>query len=337
MKAAHIPLRPNSRFHFGELSAEEEDNLALSTTSLYAHSDTLFSGLVHSYSRWTGDAAAFVHAFLERKIQISSLCYYLSGNGATVHFLPKPVFLEAQSFKRNDGKHKQRNSISFVSTGTWENGFEPESWFQEDQYQILHDKFVLTRKEYDDLGIGGEEVFIASVHSTPKSPIRDSEAAIFYRADVEIGGTDQLQVGWYFLYEADSQHEGDLLSALNVLSWTGIGGEISHIGRTILEDPFATAFQLNLSQPSDGYANLSLFCPADQGDLNKVGLSTTILRGGRKFLHGGRAKAIRMIREGALFLDNEATGQFVVLGQDAFDRPVYRNGVPFLVPLHHGT
>ncbi|MEM6805023.1 MAG: type III-A CRISPR-associated RAMP protein Csm4 [Bacteroidota bacterium] len=335
MKTAYIPLQPYSRFHFGELREEDkENNLALSTTSLFAHSDTLFSGLIHSYSRLTGSAQGFVESFRNADIKISSLCYYLSANGATVHFLPKPVSLEAHSFKRQDGKHKERNAIQFVSVGTWKNGFAADYWFQEEEYQIIHKKFVLTRQEFDDLGLT-EEVFIASVHSNPKSPIRaEEDSSIFYRADVEIGGSDELQVGWFFLYEAEEQHEKDLLSALNVLAYTGIGGEVSHIGRTIPLPPFSGILDLNLNKPARGYINVSLFCPKDQNDLDKVIYARTMLRGGRKFVHGGQANVIRMIREGALFKDETAEGSMVELGRDIFDREVYRNGVPFLVPIY---
>ena len=61
MKVARIPLRPYTRFHFGELKLDHD--LALTDTSLYAHSDTLFSALVNSFAAHTDDASEFVENF----------------------------------------------------------------------------------------------------------------------------------------------------------------------------------------------------------------------------------------------------------------------------------
>lgn len=106
MKVVRIPLQPCSRFHFGELKLDHD--LALTDTSLFAHSDTLFSALVNAYSSFADGAEDFIMRFRPDggSIKISSLFYYLQNNEERVYFLPKPVFLDIESPKTVDGNHK---------------------------------------------------------------------------------------------------------------------------------------------------------------------------------------------------------------------------------------
>ncbi len=331
MKVAKIPLQPYSRFHFGELKMD--DNLALSSSSFFAHSDTLFSALAHAFAKYHGNAEDFIQKFSDKKIKISSLFYYLKAKNHSVYFLPKPVFLDITSPKSKDGKHKLRNRIQFVSLGVWQNGFEAEKWTKDNGgYRIIDNLFVLTDKEYQNLQVKNDLIISQAVLS-PKSPIRAHDnASIFYQADVQVGSSEGVEIGWYFVYEASNQAETDLKIATNIMTYSGIGGEIHNTGRTPKGVPSFESVSLDLT--SEYYTNLSLFCPTDQSDFAKAKYYSTFLRGGRKLPDGNNAKVIRMIKEGAL-LSQKVDGQLVELGKDRNNFTIFRHGIPILIPVSY--
>ncbi len=336
MKIARIPLLEYSRFHFGELKMD--DNLALSTSALFAHSDTLFSALVHGYAKHNGDAENFAGEFQNGSIKISSLFYYVLGNEQYVYFLPKPLFLDINSPKSKDGKHKLRNRIKFVSLGVWENGFEEQKWTVENGgYKIIDNLFVLTDIEYNSLKTEDDLVICKNVLS-PKSPIRAHDnAAIYYQADVEIGNNSNLEIGWYFMYKANDENEKQLKIATNIMAYSGIGGEIHNTGRTVRAHPeFDTISLGTVKSENPNFINVSLFCPENEVEFKYAIHYSTILRGGRKLPHGGNAKVIRMIEEGAL-LSNEAKGRIETIGNDGNGYPILRNGIPILIPVDYDS
>lgn len=327
MKIARIPLQPHSRFHFGELKMD--DNLALSTSGLHAHSDTLFAALVNGYSNLQGGAEDLIKHFKNGEIKISSLFYYLQRNDAFVYFLPKPVFLDMDSPKTNDGKHKLRNSVKFVSIGTWENGLITKNWMAENGgYHIIDNRFVVTDKEFERMGMD-KKSSICSLALSPKSPQRAHDnAAIFYQTDVVIGDNPNFSIGWYFMYEAIGAVEDKLKTAVNIMAYTGIGGEKHNTGRTVPGNPeFAELIMKTDKASATHFLNLSLFCPHFEGiEFEKAKYYTTTLRGGRKTQHG-QAKVVRMVEEGAL-LTADVVGCMVEIGKDELDRPIQRLGIP---------
>ncbi len=337
-KIAKLNIKPYSRFHFGELKLD--DNLALSSSSLFAHSDTLFSALVNSFSKFNGGAEDFMNSFKNGDIKISSLFYYLSSNDKTIYFLPKPIYLNINSPK--DGLHKFRNRIKFVSLDTWENGFEQQKWIinndkseNNNEYFIINEQFVITKNEFAELGLD-KNIKISKITDIPKSPIRaHKNAAIYYQANLEIAKNDGLNIGWYFLYEANGEYETNLKIATNVMAYSGIGGEISNTGRTIDSAPTFENIDISINEDkSNEFVNLSLFIPKDEKEFNKVNFYETFLRGGRKTLTGNTS-IIRMIKEGASINNNELFGKMVELGIDENNNKIFRNGIPLLIPVKY--
>ncbi len=346
LKIAKIPIRPYSRFHFGELKMD--DNLALSTTGLHAHSDTLFAGLVHAHSALYGSAEDLILHFQRGEIKISSLLYYFQRDEEVIYFLPKPVFLDIDGAKSQDGKHKLRNKVKFISHGVWEseNGLDINQWaVPNSNYRIIDEVFVVTVEECEKIGMN-ENMQIVDVLVSPKSPQRAHADHLgpFYQADVLIGDNGQFDVGWYFAYAvtagkdeaghiiSEDEIEGKLKTAVNVMAYTGIGGERYNTGRTITANPEFGEMQVEISQSANQFMNLSLLCPT-KDDFEKVKYYTSTLRGGRR-IPGGQAKVIRMISEGAL-CTGEVKGRMVDLGQDEYGRKIHRLGIPLIIPFEY--
>jgi CRISPR type III-A-associated RAMP protein Csm4 len=342
MKIVRIPLLPHTRFHFGTMKLDHD--LALADTSFLAHSDTVFSALVNSYSKLKESGEGLIDYFEEGAIKISSLLYYIASKttpSSYVHFIPKPLFLEASNGKRQDGQHKKRNRIKFVSVGVLEKGFQADDWLEEDQFSILQDTFVITEEERNLLGLSKEDakqITIASKVLSPKSPQRahDYKASIYYQTDLQIGDQTKVNIGWYCAYEAEGDAELALMQAMNVLAYTGIGGEIYNTGRTISEKPKFTTLSLSpVTDDAKAWMNIALLNPKDTEEFNKISFYQTLFRGGRTGTNDpdGKAKVVSMIAEGAIITSNEITGRLVKLGLDEQDRIIYRNGKTLLIPI----
>ncbi|GJM33933.1 MAG: type III-A CRISPR-associated RAMP protein Csm4 [Saprospiraceae bacterium] len=341
MKIARIPLQPHSRFHFGMMKLDHD--LALSDSSFFAHSDTLFSGLVNSYSKLSGAGQTLIDYFEREEIKVSSLLYYITDKTEQptyVHFVPKPLFLEASSDKQKDGQHKKRNRIKFVSLGVVEKGFQADHWLEEDQFSILQDTFVITQEEKTALGLSPEEVKKISVAQkvfSPKSPQRahSHNASIYYQTDLQIGDQSKVNVGWYCAYEAEGEAETAFKNALNVLAYTGIGGEVYNTGRTIPEKPDFTSLNFTPITSPRAWMNIALLNPQNVEEFQQVSFYQTVFRGGRMGTNDpdGKANVVSMIAEGALVTSNDVSGRLVELGLDEQDRIIYRNGKTLLIPI----
>ncbi|MEO1626457.1 MAG: hypothetical protein AAFV25_14975 [Bacteroidota bacterium] len=352
MRAACIHLRPFTRFHFGEVRMD--NNLALASTSLWAHSDTLFSALVSAYSLYNGSADAFVSAFRSGELQISSFFYFLKKGSRRIYFLPKPHFLSIDADFQESGTHKLQNGIAFVSVGVWERGFQQQRWFEptDADFKVVNERFVMTREELEALALADEgKVSWSIVRRTtqPKSPQRanTADASIFYQTDVEISAAPAtqddvpIQSGGYFLYRANSpEAEAQLRTATQLVAYSGLGGERHHIGRTPLHEEGQEAvdfvdWSLQSDASSTHFSNLSLFNPQGPEDLQHLLYYRTVLRGGRPLSATHALKVVRMIREGALLTSDQVKGRLVPTGQDELGHETLRHGLPFLLPLSH--
>ena len=330
MKIARISLQPYSRFHFGEFKIDVD--LGLSSTSAYAHSDTLFSALANSYSVFD-DADNFVHAFVDSRLNISSLFYYLKHNTQLVLFLPKPVFLENDS--KIDGHHKVRNKIKFVSLNVWESGFNQDDWLDPSKFVIIQNEFVVTRDEFNQLisGTNAKEINIYKTVQSPKSPNSRTapKDSIFYQTDISIShNKGDIETGFYFMYQSgDAASEMMLRNATNLMAKSGIGGERNNMGR-IMGDPFFEEFDFELN--STTYATISLVSPNEIDEFRKMQFYKMIIRGGRSLNHGGKYQAVRLIQEGAK-LSGTISGRLIEIGKDDNNKIAYRNGKAFLIPV----
>jgi CRISPR type III-A-associated RAMP protein Csm4 len=245
-------------------------------------------------------------------------------------------------FSLRDGHHKLRNKISFVSKGVWEQGFLSSDWLHSPDYQFIqHREILFSSTEYQQLGLK-EEDWIFSMVDLPKNPIRKGEdkESIYYQANVEISSLKEIEIGFYFLYEATSESlEKELQRAINLLAFTGIGGEKSNTGRTLLlPEGMGEQFELNISEDpglKSGFTNISLLNPVDQTELDNIKYAQTILRGGGEYTGIKPLKVVRMIKEGALLTEENISGKLVEIGLDTEDHPVLRNGKAFNLPLKY--
>ena len=344
MKVVRFPLQALSRFHFGLLKLD--DNLALSSTGLYAHSDTLFSSLMHAYASCEGEAESFAALFAEDRLLISSLFYYLKADSSSagnqcIYFLPKPCFLDAQNLKEKGGRHKLSNRVRFVSQGVWIAGFEAEKWDvnnPEAPYRIWSDYFVLTAGEAESLGLDERHDFVSLV-SSPKSPIRaHANAAIFYQTDVLVDVPRSLEGGLYFIFEAaDEEAELSLRKAVNVMVYSGIGGERYNTGRSFKEEaPVWDEWIPELTSVGDThFSSISLFNPSNDDEFKTLQSYRTLLRGGRRIDEKSYAQVVRMVEEGALLSSSDVKGRLVSLGEDQNGCDIWRNGKTLLIPVQY--
>lgn len=335
MKIIRIPLQPHSHFHFGEFKVDS--NVALSTTSDHAYSDSLFSAIINSYLDLKGDAQNFVDDYLNKKISISSLFYYLEATDENriVYLLPKPSFLDL--FTSAEGKHKMFNQIKFVSNGIWEMGFDTSKWTEEEDSEVVfiqNHEILITKEEATMLKIDQSD-FVFQTVDIPKSPIRKAnpDDSIFYQSDIEIGKIDGIEIGFYFFYIAEQVAESRLKDAVNLISYSSIGGEKQNIGRIMMQPIFGDTINLASNAAGNkGFTNLSLINPESEMELQDVVYSQTILRGGRE-TGKGTYKVVRMIKEGALLSNDKIKGRLVEIGTDFLENKALRNGKAFIVPI----
>lgn len=333
MKVARIPLQPHSRFHFGQFRVD--NNVALSNTSEIAHSDTLFSALISSYYLLNNDANELVDQF-RRGLKISSLFHYLKNDNFLIYLLPKPVFLDIYSIR--DGNHKLRNKIKYVSHRVWQLGFDTSEWLDESKFKLIQNQQILiTIEEFNRLNLKKND-FIFKIVDQPKNPIREvnNDPSIFYRADVEIGRLENVEIGFYLIYDSPEFDDLFLKIAINILAFSGIGGDRSNSGRNMgipVFDEFIDLHIINNDILKTGYCNLSLLIPKDQSELNMVNLFQTIFRGGANSgINNNKYLGIRMIQEGGL-LFNEIEGKIVEIGLSDMNVQALKYGKSLYLPI----
>ena len=331
MKIARIPLQSGSRFHFGDFRIDT--NVGLTSTSVIAHSDTLFSALINCAAAF-GDAELLVKSFIDSETNISSLFYYLNRGNTIVYFLPKPISLEIDN--KIDGKHKKRNKIKFVSLGIWKAGFHQDKWFEEEcnDYKIIQDEFVLLNEEYVSL-IQNEtqKLKVYEITQSPKSPIRKiDEESIYYQTDIVIAGNGNgIETGFYFIYDLnDNEIELVLKNAVNVLSKSGIGGERNNMGQSMGNPVFSEVSFDEIE--SEHLSSISLISPSNLNEYKMINHYKTILRGGRRLTSGSTYQVVRMMLEGAI-CNNKIKGNLIKIGKDDENNTAYRNGKAFLIPV----
>ena len=336
MKVIRIPLEPHSHFHFGEFKIDS--NVALSSTSAFMHSDTLFSAMVNTCAKVDDHADSFVKLFKQGSINISSLFYYLKKDDVIVYLLPKPGFIDI--FSPQDGNHKLRAKVNMVSLGVWEKGFETKAWTDSENYRFLQNQeIILTSEEFDMIGLR-EADWIYNIIDIPKNPIRkmNETDSIYYQADVEIGKIEYVEIGFYLFFDSNLEfNENELKKIVQILRYSGIGGEKNNTGRTMQEPVMDDVIMKISDDPtlSEGFTNVSLLNP-EEPDLSQIEYSQTLLRGGG---HNGKEilKVVRMIKEGALFKSPKVKGRMVAIGTDLDENTVLRNGRAFNVKIKYKT
>ena len=94
MKAVHLKLPPNAKFHLGEYT--EDKATVLYNTSQIIHSDVLFGAFISALSQvGLEKVEVFKEYFESGKLAFSSAFYVLNikGKEELVYLLPKPISL----------------------------------------------------------------------------------------------------------------------------------------------------------------------------------------------------------------------------------------------------
>ena len=335
LKIAKIYLQPFSRFHFGQMKMDHD--LSLSDTDSFCRSDTLFAGLVNSYAKANEvqDVATFVKFFEEGLIKHSSLFYFIEkANTEPIFLLPKPSFLTLHIEKKADGSHKRLNKIEFVSLKVWQQGLKIKEWLDSSEYRLLQNKILITTEEFEKMGLN-EKDKIFDVDSRPKNNLEKPKTEIYYQTDVVLQTIKDGTIGLYFFYQChDKNTELALKNALNILTFTGFGGEINIIGRTPNNVP-VFGQEVEIAE-KENFSNLSLYNPADMDEFKDCQYYETVLRGGRRKTDKVHTQVVRMVEEGALFKSNRVKGRMVSLGtHEDGNTTIYRNGIPLLIPIDY--
>ncbi|AWV97679.1 type III-A CRISPR-associated RAMP protein Csm4 [Arcticibacterium luteifluviistationis] len=333
---AKIFLEPYSRFHFGEYKIDHD--LSLSDSSFFCHSDTLFSALINQCDRLNDDPDSFVEAFKEDEICISSVFYFFEkANCDPIYLLPKPVFIDKKVKISGAANKKQIQGVKFVSKAVWDKGFEYEKWNDIKSYVILQGNIVLTKEEYDQFGFNRNSALVKkntrpkNQVRRPKKQARRKEDGIYYQTDVMVCSPAGVKAGIYFFYDVEDENtKRQFFNAVNVLCFSGLGGEQALLGRTPRKVP---DFDQSLSFDSNKarLASISLFSPTDEAELAACTIYETSLRGGHKSGLSQNTDVVPMVMEGAEFTSS-AKGCLVDLSLLP-EKPIFRNGKVFLLPF----
>lgn len=331
MKAILLNFNEGTRFHLGKaMGAFTEDvNNSQKTTSDYIHSDTLWSALVNAWALSSSETVdEFVCECKAGNFLISSAFYYYTnsnsdGKNNNIYFLPKPASLNLYKFS----EPKILKKIRFVSKGVWEQGIEPDNWFNPDICTLVQNNSAVALKSEIDSSF--ELFHIETAAKTSARDVSDKEDVFYFQTDLFLAEN----VKWYFLLNNKlSDHlQADFEKAMQTLIVLGIGGERS-TGCGALSEYKIIDFVFDMNENEKDkqmQVSLSLTTPKEN-DLSENDLYQIIKRGGRFLTKGKSLPMIQMLQEGAV-LNNDFTGRIVELNNKPI---VLRYGLNFPIPLH---
>jgi len=331
MKAVVLKCRPNSEFHFGVPSVDQ--NSSLDTTSVIFHSDTLFSAIINTVAKvFPDDVELFINLFgygnYSPKIKVSSGFYCIELQGKMIYFLPKPIDYNLEI----TDNHKLVKKVMFVSTEIWKQNIRPIDW--EKKAVILQDKFVVSKEEWQNK----RNYRVYHTNSVPKVHVHkpDKEDSIFYQTNLIIADgkqyVDNSSVHFYFLLEEELNEEDKkkLLTILNLLPIEGIGGERSSgcgkFENIEFRDDFPTDFVGNRR------CSVSLSIPQDISEFKQFQYYNLVTRGGRNIgFNNQYLKKVKMILEGAV-IESNAQGSVVDISPQS-QKDYLRYGRTFSLPI----
>lgn len=320
MKIKILNLKPNSRFHFGNISVDSDT--ALADTDEYLHSDVLFGALVSNLSQIKPqpEIESFIEAFNNGNILISSAFYCIEKTALPsndlnkyLFFIPKPVTATSIIDQNNYDKIKGIKKIKFITNTTLK--IKPENW-------KLKNSIGIDPKEYKEINDYAmpqgnfspkEEINIAFYNkiSTPNVNIHLSNKNAghpFVVTSLQINDLSHfgLKVHFYFLYNIkdESQH-ANFEFATQLLAYNGVGGERSSGYGFIDGVRDAEYIPSYFTSPDidEFQMTLSKVIPENKEELSNFSALDTSIRGSRNS-EKGPFKKVRMINEGSVFSHN---------------------------------
>lgn len=344
MQLAKLQCKLGAQFHFGKLGLDE--NMSLDDTSDYIHSDTLFSALINEHFFIFGDenkTDAFVKAFENNKIKISSGFYSLAFAKRQILFFPVPVhftFLVTKPEILNN--IKQLKKIKFASQCILNEGISPEEWFT-GKCVIIQDKFVCKKEEIEDLASLEQlkKLKIFTHHSETKVKVHTTsqEGVLYNQVNIQIAENEieNLKINFFFLFDVLEEFKNQLEKVIHSLEFSGIGGQRS-TGSGQFEKVEISNYEYNV--PIENVPmSISLIIPENE-NLDNFEYYDFIERGGRRIGFnpeegtGFNLKRVKMIQEGAMLKNNSEKGKITDLKPKGEAGIFLRNGKAFLLPIH---
>ena len=330
MKAVHLKLPPNAKFHLGEYT--EDKATVLYNTSQIIHSDVLFGAFISALSQVSLEKVeVFKEYFESGKLAFSSAFYVLNikGKEEQVYLLPKPISLNLfQSADVERFQVKKFKKIEFISKGIWEKGVSPEKWFDSDGECVMpNSKTVCLRSE-----IGNEKFDLFQESDEEKvnlTPLGEDNE-LYTRTNLEILGTDRVKVDFYFLMQEENlpKEDSDLVKIIwKQVTLNGIGGERS-TGCGAVEGIKYEDFSINVQEKSDKNVLLGLAFPES---LDGYLYYQTKVRGGMNYGEKKKIKLLMSIQEGAV-ISKQEKARIVDLSQG--NKKYWKYSSNLVLPFH---
>ncbi len=368
MKAIQLECPKYGRFHFGKTGLEE--NASLHRSEEIIHSDTLFSAIISTCSKVFPDQLeALLEAFKDKEgsIKLSSAfpCWNVNSihkkekkeDRHTIFFLPKPVHLELYDENEEaDIDRKKIQRIAYISKTIWDKGIAPKYWCDKEDCILIDKKYLVHRDDlYKEIALEIED--ITTIQTVPKiaDHIRQPSDNIFFQTDLYFNSFEwnsndfnmlnlrflsnySIQPHFYFLLDINlndtNRHLEKVLDVLlDIIIDEGIGGSISTgAGRLISKTEIENfKWQIKEQDIAKNHAvTMSLYCPSDHEELQKVQFGKIITRGGRLIGKEDQLKRVKMFQEGAL-IKHLVKGSIPSIHDS---KPYLRYGRAFMIPVH---
>ncbi|NUQ82509.1 MAG: type III-A CRISPR-associated RAMP protein Csm4 [Bacteroidetes bacterium] len=342
-----------SRFHLGKTDVDD--------TSLYIHSDTLFSAWVNMFQWMYGSGQEMIGTARAGRFRLSSAfpCIEIPELNRVVRFLPRPDIAYRQEGSDEVKNRKVLKKIQWVSEGVYARisaGLSVNGNHIGTSYSLQKSNKDLIRLGKSFLALTTEipvgepgfsfletlELPKVTVHTDDKTGSLYQEASFRLTEPVRVqtGTTEMTLVpAFYFLldHQLETPELNRYLAALRMLGDEGIGGNRS-TGCGKFSPVVPNDFQQKPDRTSPLVFCLSVLSPKDEGDFGRLLRYDLFIRGGGSLGRFGNQdlhrKQARFCKEGAIGRPG-IDGRLVDLSpaQSGNDHPVFRNGIAFTIPF----
>jgi len=367
-----VILKPkiNSKFHFGNLSLEESENIL--------HSNSLFSAIVNNYVKLYGEDDLNSNIKNLKEIKLSSLLYKIKN----IYLIPKPEHPRFYILKEkvNGVRPKDIKKIQFFSIKAYRDLLDGNlQWTEENlkdiiDHQTINKSIVISKNEIEEIkkifGIKAEKLKHAKISIISEQIEQKVAIDRLKETTLKMEGRGQLyniefiklneNVEFYFLidYKGDREFIKKLEASIKLIEDEGLGGKRS-IGAGFFEKveiiDLPKDFNEILDENSKYHHNLEykmllgVGIP-DKDDVKNIEYyklieiggyihSTSILTKPSNNLEKGKKalttpkRNILALTEGSI-VKNDFKGKVEEdLAPEGFEHKVYAHGKPILMPF----
>jgi len=350
MKNLIINLKPTKgAFHIGD------DLRGLERVREYVHSDTIFSGLIHSFARLYGKEYVddLIKQFCDGKLPfIVSSGFLFNANYG--YFLPKPKLPISLLKKRIKDEPQEKTEKTLKKYK--ETNFLPDLWLRgllkglsnnNIEFQILENA-VREANNYSNL---------FSTITRPSSSIdrTSNSSELFFRGETFLKSNVEISI--FCKCDDSLVKQVEVENAFKCLGDLGLGGErtygLGHFDISVQEAPSGREFIFEGIPTLNGESNnfsylLSLYYP-DSEELEKIKDSSFYSFTERKgwfdspYSHSQfKRKSIMMFEEGSIINSGSLKGKLVDVSPERwwkssikseYKHTIFRNGLAFSIPF----